>query len=246
MRESSRHISADSVLLSIADVVAGYEEIQVLAGVTLDIRRGEIATIIGPNGAGKSTLLKAVFGLVRVWQGTISYEDTEIHNRPSAELLRKGIALVLQGRVNFPLMTVDENLQMGAFVRRDRGIRRDINRLCERFPMLGEKRRELAGNLSGGQQQILEMAMALVMNPLLLMLDEPSLGLSPKMTDEVFKTVIAIRGDGATVLMVEQNAKAALNISDHGIVLELGRKRFEGTGYEIFHDPQVKKAYLGG
>jgi len=234
------------VLLEVENVVGGYGEIQVLSGVSFAVCRGEVATIIGANGAGKSTTLKAIFGLVPVWSGTIRFEGQEIQNRSPKELLRRGIALVLQGRVNFPLMTVEENLEMGAFLRSDPGVRQDIEAMYDRFPMLREKRREMAGNLSGGQQQVLEMAMALMLHPKLLMLDEPSLGLSPRMMDEVFQTVLEIREQGVTVLMVEQNAKKALSISDHAIVMDLGRKRFEGTGEAILHDPEVKRAYLGG
>lgn len=233
-------------ILQIDGVIGGYGEIRVLNGVSFEVQPREIATIIGANGAGKSTLLKAVFGLVKVWEGAIRYGGEEIQNRPPADLLRRGIALVPQGRVNFPLMTVEENLEMGAFLRRDKAVRQDIGALYERFPMLAAKRRDLAGNLSGGQQQVLEMAMALILHPRLLMLDEPSLGLSPAMMDEVFETILEIRRQGTTILMVEQNAKKALSISDHAIVMDLGKKRFEGTGEEILHNDQVKRAYLGG
>jgi ABC-type branched-subunit amino acid transport system ATPase component len=235
-----------AALLALRDVRAGYDEVDVLRGVSVDVRAGEIVSIIGANGAGKSTLLRTVFGMVRARGGSIRFDGREIAGRPSVEILRSGIAYVPQGRCNFPAMTVAENLEMGAYTRTDADVRRDIERTMGRFPMLAARRQVLAGTLSGGQQQILEMAIALLLHPRLLLVDEPSLGLDPRMVEVVFDTILAINREGTTVLMVEQNARKALSISHRGFVLELGRNRFEGTGRALLEDPEVRQHYLGG
>jgi ABC-type branched-subunit amino acid transport system ATPase component len=239
-------LAVDGTLLDLREVVAGYEEVEVLRGVSLAVRAGEIVCIIGANGAGKSTLLRTVFGMVPPRAGAISFAGEDIARRSSLEVLRRGIGYVPQGRCNFPAMSVEENLEMGAYLRRDARVRGDIEALLARFPMLATKRREPAGALSGGQQQILEMAIALLLNPRLLMVDEPSLGLDPRMVEIVFDTLLAINRDGTTILMVEQNAKKALSVSHRGFVLELGRNRFEGTGRELLDNPDVRQHYLGG
>ncbi len=238
--------STSTPLLELSDVRAGYEEVEVLRGVSLRVHAGEMVSIIGANGAGKSTLLKTVFGMVAAQAGRIVFAGEEITNRPPVEILRRGLSYVPQGRCNFPAMSVEENLEMGAYLRDDPGVGRDIDALLERFPMLGEKRRAAAGTLSGGQQQILEMAIALLLHPKLLLVDEPSLGLDPRMVEAVFETIQTINREGATVLMVEQNAKKALAISHRGLVLELGQSRFEGTGRELLDTPEVRQHYLGG
>ena len=232
-------------LLELSGVVAGYDEVEVLRGVSLAVGTGEIVCIIGANGAGKSTLLRTVFGMVPARAGTIRFADENIANRPPTEVLKRGVGYVPQGRCNFSAMSVEENLEMGAYLRRDAAVRRDIAASLERFPVLAAKRRELAGTLSGGQQQILEMAIALLLHPRLLMVDEPSLGLDPRMVDLVFDTLLAINREGTTILMVEQNAKKALSVSHRGLVLELGRNRFEGTGQELLDNPDVRHHYLG-
>jgi branched-chain amino acid transport system ATP-binding protein len=237
---------ADEALLRLADVHAGYGEIEVLHGVSAAVRADEIVSIIGANGAGKSTLLRTVFGMVTPTAGSIRFCGEEIVGENPVAVLRRGCSYVPQGRCNFPAMSVEENLEMGAYTRRDRQVRRDIEVMMERFPVLGAKRRALAGTLSGGQQQILEMAIALLLQPRLLLVDEPSLGLDPRMVEAVFSTIVAINREGTSVLMVEQNAKQALAISHRGFVLELGRNRFEGTGQELLHDPDVRRHYLGG
>jgi ABC-type branched-subunit amino acid transport system ATPase component len=239
-------LAADGPLLELSEVIAGYEEVQVLRGVTLAVRAGEIACIIGANGAGKSTLLRTVFGMVTPRQGTIRFAGEEIGGRPSTEVLRRGLGYVPQGRCNFPAMSVEENLEMGAYLRRDERVREDIEALLTRFPMLASKRRDPAGTLSGGQQQILEMAIAQLLHPRLLMVDEPSLGLDPRMVEIVFDTILALNRAGTTILMVEQNAKKALSVSQRGFVLELGRNRFEGTGQQLLDNPDVRQHYLGG
>ena len=237
---------ADGILLELHSVVAGYEEVEVLRGVSLAVRAGEIACIIGANGAGKSTLLRTVFGMVVPRAGSIQFAGEEIGGRPSTDVLRRGLAYVPQGRCNFPVMSVEENLEMGAYLRRDARARDDIEALLARFPMLATKRRDPAGTLSGGQQQILEMAIVLLLQPRLLMVDEPSLGLDPRMVEIVFDTILAINREGTTILMVEQNAKKALSVSQRGFVLELGRNRFEGTGADLLDNPDVRRHYLGG
>ena len=239
-------MAADGALLELRDVVAGYEEVEVLRGVSLAVRAGEIVCIIGANGAGKSTLLRTVFGMMAPRAGSIRFAGDEIARRPPTEVLRLGIGYVPQGRCNFPAMSVEENLEMGAYLRRDARVRDDIEALLARFPMLAGKRRDPAGTLSGGQQQILEMAISLLLHPRLLMVDEPSLGLDPRMVEVVFETILAINREGTTVLMVEQNAKKALSVSHRGFVLELGRNRFEGTGQELLDDAEVRQHYLGG
>jgi branched-chain amino acid transport system ATP-binding protein len=239
-------LAADGALLEVSGIVAGYEEVEVLRGVTLAVRAGEIACIIGANGAGKSTLLRTVFGMVTPRQGAIRFAGEEIGGRPSTAVLRRGLGYVPQGRCNFPAMSVEENLEMGAYLRRDARVREDIEALLTRFPMLASKRRDPAGTLSGGQQQILEMAIAQLLHPRLLMVDEPSLGLDPRMVEVVFDTILAINRAGTTILMVEQNAKKALSVSHRGVVLELGRNRFEGTGQELLDNPEVRQHYLGG
>jgi ABC-type branched-subunit amino acid transport system ATPase component len=240
-------LAADGdALLELHDVVAGYDEVEVLRGVSLAVRTGEIVCIIGANGAGKSTLLRTVFGMVPARAGGIRLAGEDIANRPPTDVLKRGVGYVPQGRCNFSAMSVEENLEMGAYLRRDARVRNDIAASFERFPLLGAKRRELAGTLSGGQQQILEMAIALLLHPRLLMVDEPSLGLDPRMVELVFDTLLAINRDGTTILMVEQNAKKALSVSHRGLVLELGRNRFDGTGRELLDNPEVRQHYLGG
>ena len=237
---------AGAPLLELSEVRAGYEEVEVLRGVSVRVHAGDMVSIIGANGAGKSTLLKTVFGMVRARAGRIVFDGLDIANRRPVEILRRGLSYVPQGRCNFPAMTVEENLEMGAYIRNDAAVRNDIEAMLARFPVLAEKRRAPAGTLSGGQQQILEMAIALLLHPKLLLIDEPSLGLDPKMVEAVFDAIQTLNREGATVLMVEQNAKRALEISDHAFVLELGRNRFEGTGQELLGNPEVRQHYLGG
>jgi branched-chain amino acid transport system ATP-binding protein len=235
-----------AALLRLDAVHAGYGEIEVLRGVSADVRADEIVSIIGANGAGKSTLLRTVFGMVKPTRGSIRLAGEEIGGENPVNVLRRGCSYVPQGRCNFPAMSVEENLEMGAYTRTDAEVRRDIEELMERFPALGAKRRTPAGALSGGQQQILEIAIALLLHPRLLLIDEPSLGLDPRMVEAVFSAIVEINREGTAVLMVEQNAKQALAISHRGFVLELGRNRFEGTGRALLENPDVRAHYLGG
>lgn len=238
-------MAAEGPPLSVQDLASGYGELQILRGVSLELRPASITALIGANGAGKSTLLKTIFGIVRATAGRIVFRGTDITEMPTHRRLRMGLAFVPQGRSTFPLMTVDENLEMGAYIRTDRRVRDDIERIYDMYPLLRRKRAEPAGNLSGGEQQVLEMGMALMLSPSLALIDEPSLGLSPAMQTVVFGAIARLRERGTTVLMVEQNAVQALKIADRGIVLELGRISAEGTGPEMLLDPEIRRTYLG-
>jgi branched-chain amino acid transport system ATP-binding protein len=232
-------------LLEVEGLSAGYTDEPVIRDVSLSIPAGSITTIIGPNGAGKSTLLGALYGLCRRFAGRIVFAGLEIQELAPSERLKRGIGLVPQGRCNFPLMSVKENLELGTYSLPRAETKAAIARMVDLFPLLRERWRVQAGNLSGGEQQILEMAMVMVTRPRLLLLDEPSLGLSPGNQLLVFQTIQDIRAGGMTVLLVEQNATAALRISDTAIVMELGRKRLEGAARQVLADPTLRAAYLG-
>lgn len=236
----------NEILLQMRDVRSGYQDIEVLKGISLDILNSKITCMIGPNGSGKSTVLKTIYGILKARTGEILLEGERIDRQSPLEILKRGIAYVPQGRAIFPLMTVEENLQMGAFTRKDNRITQDIADLIEKFPILGERRNILAGNLSGGEAQILTIAMGLLLLPKLLLLDEPSMGLSPLSVGLIFRIIKEINEMGKTILMVEQNARRALEISHHAFVLELGKMRFDGTGEEILNNTELKKVYLGG
>lgn len=233
-------------ILELQEVSSGYGAIEVLKGISLQIPKGKITSIIGANGAGKSTLLRTVFGLIKPTRGKVLFEGEDITGFSPRKILHEGISYVPQGRCNFPDMTVRENLEMSAYIRNDEGVQKDIDTLLERFPILGGRVNEMAGNLSGGQQQILEMAMALLLQPSLMMIDEPSLGLAPQLVHMVFDKIQDLNEDGMTIVMVEQNAKRALALSDHAAVLELGKVALEGTGEEILNNEDVRRHYLGG
>ena len=224
---------------------AGYQEILVLQGLTFEIPSGKITTVIGPNGAGKSTLLRTIYGLTTVTGGTVVFSEEDITHLPPLARLERGIVLVPQGRCNFPAMTVFENLLMATYTRHDREVPGDIEAMIARFPVLHAGRKVLAGNLSGGQQQILEMAMGLLLRPRLLLVDEPSMGLAPALMDTIFEAMTEIARAGMTTLMVEQNATKALEVSHWALVLDLGQKRFEGPAADIAANPQVRQLYLG-
>jgi len=236
-----------NTILEVKDIISGYiKEIDVIREVSFEVIESEIISIIGPNGAGKSTMLRTIFGLLKPKTGSIIFDGKDITKLSSLDKLKLGISFVPQGRCNFPMMTVKENLEMGAFSRKDNNTQKDIENIMDCFSILKEKKNEMAGNLSGGEQQILEMGMTLTLNPKLMLLDEPTLGLAPKITSKVFEEIININEMGCTIVIVEQNARRALSISDHAMVLELGKKRFEGTGEEIANSEDVKKLYLGG
>ncbi len=233
-------------LLDVTGLTAGYGEVDVLQDLTLAVQPGSLTAVVGPNGAGKSTLLRTLYGLTVVRSGRVRLGGQDITRWAPAARLAAGLAWVPQGRCNFPLMSVRENLEMGVYTRRDGQARADLDRMTARFPVLGRKARVLAGNLSGGEQQILEMAMALLVRPQLLMLDEPSIGLAPLVAAEVFEVIQSIRIEGTTVVIVEQNVKRVLEIAERAIVLDLGRKRFEGSGRDVLADPALAALYLGG
>lgn len=233
-------------LLDVTGLTAGYGEVDVLQDLTLAVQPGSLTAVVGPNGAGKSTLLRTLYGLTVVRSGRVRLGGQDITRWAPAARLAAGLAWVPQGRCNFPLMSVRENLEMGVYTRRDGQARADLDRMTARFPVLGRKARVLAGNLSGGEQQILEMAMALLVRPRLLMLDEPSIGLAPLVAAEVFEVIQSIRIEGTTVVIVEQNVKRVLEIAERAIVLDLGRKRFEGSGRDVLADPALAALYLGG
>jgi branched-chain amino acid transport system ATP-binding protein len=234
------------VLLEMTDIHAGYGKIEILRGISLKVESGRVVSIIGPNGAGKSTMFKALFGLLRVTEGSVRFDGRDVTNLPPRDLLAAGIALVPQGRNVFPLMSVDQNLRLGAYIRKnDRQLEDDIARVYETFPMLQDARSKRAADLSGGQQQMLEMGRAMLLSPKLLLLDEPTLGLAPIVFKEIFRMIERLREQGQTILMVEQNAAQALEISDYAYVLELGRNKFEGTGAAIRTDERIRRLYLG-
>jgi branched-chain amino acid transport system ATP-binding protein len=233
-------------LLEVRDLHAGYGKLEILKGVSLDVQPGQVVSIIGPNGAGKSTVFKTLFGLLPARQGRVTLDGENVTNQAPADLLRRGMAYVPQGRNVFPLMTVEENLRLGAYTRpRSTELEAEIERLYETFPVLRESRRRRAGDLSGGQQQMLEMARALLLKPRLILLDEPTLGLAPLVFKEIFRIVENLRRLGQTILMVEQNAAKALEISDYAYVLELGQNRYQGAGDVIRNDERVRRLYLG-
>lgn len=235
------------VLLRTEGVVAGYlAEVDILRGVDLRVREGEIVTIVGPNGAGKSTLIKTIAGLLTPRQGRITLRDAEITGLRPHSIARLGMTYVPQLDNVFKTMTVEENLQLGALVNPSVDGRERIDAMYEIFPRLAERRRQAAGTMSGGERQMVAMARALIPDPAVILLDEPSAGLAPNLVDVIFERVVAINATGVTVLMVEQNARRALAMSHHGYVLELGANRFEGPGAELLADPKVAELYLGG
>jgi len=240
-------VGSATPLLSFESLSVGYGDEPIVRDFTAQIAAGSITTIIGPNGAGKSTLLKAIFGLNRHFGGALRFEGEAIEQLSPRDRLARGIGFVPQGRCNFPLMTVRENLDLGAFTLKGPGARQQaIDRVLELFPMLAAKRNVLAGNLSGGEQQLLETAMVLETSPRLLLLDEPSLGLSPLNQDQIFQTIADLRRHGLTVLVVEQNAHGALEVSDTGIVMELGRLFMVAPASRVISDPRIREAFLGG
>lgn len=235
-------------LLSIANIETYYDLIYALRGVSLDIQEGTITTVLGTNGAGKTTILRTVMGLIddQPDKGTITFRGERIDGMDTVKIVRRGISYVPEGREVFEELTVHENLRMGAYIRRDRtGIREDLERAYHQFPALAERRNHFAGKLSGGEQQMLAIARALMNRPKLLFLDEPSLGLSPRLVGEIFEIINQIRRDGVTILLVEQNARMALDVADFAYVLENGRFVISGPPEELKEDEDVQEFYLG-
>jgi neutral amino acid transport system ATP-binding protein len=236
---------SNGVLLAVEDLVTGYvPEVDILTGVDLAVREGEIVTVIGPNGAGKSTLIKSIFGLLPPRRGRVLLRDKDLAGMRPHSITRSGMSYVPQLENVFESLSVEENLQMGALERRT--ARERINAMYELFPRLGERRKQAAGTMSGGERQMLAMARALMPEPEILLLDEPSAGLAPAFVEAIFDKIAEINRHGVTLVMVEQNARRALGMSTRGYVLDLGQNRFEGRGEELLNDPKVAELYLGG
>jgi branched-chain amino acid transport system ATP-binding protein len=234
-------------VLRLEGVRAAYGPVEALRGVDLEVRAGELVCLLGANGAGKSSTLRTISGLVRPTAGRILFEDRAITGAEPAAVLSAGIAHCPEGRRVFPYLTVAENLAMGAYVRHDRAaVAVDLERVCEHFPILGERRAQAAGTLSGGEQQMLAIGRALMARPRLIMFDEPSLGLAPTVVETTFAIIADIRRQGTTILMVEQNAHRALQMADRGYVMETGRIVLAGAAGDLLADDHVRRAYLGG
>ena len=233
-------------MLKVRDLVVAYGGIEALKGISLDVPDGKIVTLIGANGAGKSTLLRSIIGLVKVKNGNVEYNGDKLTGLNSQQIVSKGLTLVPEGRRVFPNLTVLENLRIGAYMRKDEdGIAADIKRIYEIFPRLEERNWQMAGTLSGGEQQMLALGRALMSRPKLMMMDEPSLGLAPLVIKEIFNIIRSINENGTTVLLVEQNANMALKVAHHAYVLETGRIMMEGSGKELLENEEIKEAYLG-
>jgi branched-chain amino acid transport system ATP-binding protein len=232
-------------LLKVSDLKVAYGGIQAVKGVSLEVRSGELVSLIGANGAGKTTTLKAITGIQAVADGSIEYLGRSIRGQGPWELVKQGLVMVSEGRGVFTRMTITENLQMGAFVRRDGEIKADIDKVFGIFPRLKERRDQLAGTMSGGEQQMLAMGRALMARPKVLLLDEPSMGLSPILVDKIFEIVKDIHSQGTTVLLVEQNASRALGLASRGYVMDSGLVTMDGEAKALLNDPKVRAAYLG-
>ena len=234
-------------MLEIEGLDCRYGKVRAVRDLTIEVREGELVTLIGANGAGKTSTLKAISGILPPAAGRITFDGEDITHASARAILAKGIAHCPEGRHVFPYMSVQENLDMGCYLRRDPGgIAQDLRKVFERFPVLEERRRQMAGTLSGGEQQMLAIGRALMSRPRLMLFDEPSLGLAPNLVETTFEIIAEIRAQGVTVLMVEQNAYAALELCDRSYLLESGEVTLTGSGAELLDDPHVKEAYLGG
>ena len=239
-------MTPDGPILALSDLAAGYGPVEVLKGVSIEVRRGEIVTVLGCNGAGKSTLMKAAAGVIPLVGGTMRLAGESYAGEPAHRILARGLCLVPEGRRIFPRLSVRENLAVGAFLRRGREVAKRLDEMLDLFPILRERAEQAGGTLSGGEQQMLAIARGLMSEPEVLLLDEPSLGLAPLFVRKVAETLAGIRKRGVTVLLVEQNAALALDLADRAYVLETGRVTLSGTGRALKDDPRVKEAYLGG
>ena len=236
---------SNNILLKVTDLKVAYGGIQAVKGISFEVREGELVSLIGANGAGKTTTLKAITGLQPVAAGDIEYLGHSITGQGAWDLVKQGLVMVPEGRGTFARMTITENLQMGAYIRNDKEIDADIDKIFGIFPRLKERRNQLAGTMSGGEQQMLAMGRALMTRPKVLLLDEPSMGLSPIMVDKIFEVVNDIHQQGVTVLLVEQNASRALQLASRGYVMESGEVTMTGDGKTLLNDPKVRAAYLG-
>lgn len=233
-------------IVQVEDLYSGYGEVDILHGVSIHLNEGEIVTLIGPNGAGKSTLIKTIFGLLTPTQGRVLYDGADISGTPPEAIVRMGLSYMPQVENTFPHLTVKENLEMGGIIHGRVDLRPRIQRVFDIFPNLQGKEGMKAGNLSGGEQHMVALGKTLMQDPRVLLVDEPSVGLAPQMVDTILEKIQAINRDGTTVLMVEQNARKALKISNRGYVLEMGNTRFDGSGADLLNNPQVGRLFLGG
>lgn len=233
-------------MLAVKDINVYYGAIHALKGVSLEVNEGEIVTLIGANGAGKSTILKTLSGLLKPASGSIEFLGNPIHGKVAQEIVKRGLSQVPEGRRVFANMSVEENLELGAYLRKDKEIKADMQAVYERFPRLLERRKQLSGTLSGGEQQMLAMGRALMARPKLLLLDEPSMGLAPLLVKEIFNIIVDLNKSGTTVLLVEQNANMALSIAHRAYVIETGKIVLAGAAKELAASDEIKKAYLGG
>ncbi|MDY5082710.1 MAG: ABC transporter ATP-binding protein [Candidatus Limivicinus sp.] len=233
-------------MLKVDNINVYYGAIHAIKGISFEVNEGEIVTLIGANGAGKSTTLQTVSGLLRSRTGSIEFNGENISHVPAHKLVDKGLAQVPEGRRIFLQMSVEENLEMGAFTQKNAGIDADLESVYEQFPRLRERKKQIAGTLSGGEQQMLAMGRALMSHPKLLMLDEPSMGLAPILVEQIFDIIRQLHKNGTTILLVEQNAQMALSVADRAYVLETGKITLSGTGKELAESDEVRKAYLGG
>ncbi|KMO96342.1 ABC transporter ATP-binding protein [Streptomyces sp. NPDC051582] len=235
-----------TALLEVKDLKVAYGKIEAVKGISFEVNEGEIVCLVGTNGAGKTTTLRTLSGLLKPVGGTVTFDGKPLAQVPAHKIVSLGLAHSPEGRHIFPRLTIAENLQLGAFLRTDKeGIEKDVERAYEMFPILGERRKQAAGTLSGGEQQMLAMGRALMSRPKLLMLDEPSMGLSPLMMQKIMATIAELKATGTTILLVEQNAQAALSLADQAHVMEIGKIVLSGSGQELLHNEDVRKAYLG-
>ncbi|WP_328722274.1 ABC transporter ATP-binding protein [Streptomyces sp. NBC_00247] len=235
-----------TALLEVEDLRVAYGKIEAVKGISFSVEAGQVVTLIGTNGAGKTTTLRTLSGLLKPAGGRIVFDGKPLTDVPAHQIVALGLAHSPEGRHIFPRLTISENLLLGAYLRSDKaGIEQDVQRAYDLFPILGERRKQSAGTLSGGEQQMLAMGRAMMSRPKLLMLDEPSMGLSPIMMQKIMQTIVELRTSGTTILLVEQNAQAALSLADQGHVMEIGKIVLSGTGADLLHDESVRKAYLG-
>jgi branched-chain amino acid transport system ATP-binding protein len=235
-----------TALLEVEDLRVAYGKIEAVKGISFKVEAGEVVTLIGTNGAGKTTTLRTLSGLLQPVSGHVRFDGRSLKKIPAHKIVSLGLAHSPEGRHIFPRMTIEDNLRLGAFLRNDKeGIEKDIRRAYELFPILGERSKQAAGTLSGGEQQMLAMGRALMSRPKLLMLDEPSMGLSPIMMQKIMATIAELKSQGTTILLIEQNAQAALSLADHAHVMEVGKIVLSGSGQDLLHDESVRKAYLG-
>jgi branched-chain amino acid transport system ATP-binding protein len=234
-----------TAMLEVKDLKVAYGKILAVKKISFSVEEGQVVTLIGTNGAGKTTTLRTISGLIRPESGEILFQGKRIDEVPAHQIVALGVAHSPEGRKIFPKMSVEENLLLGAFARNDSGVKKDLDAAYDLFPVLAERRNQLAGTFSGGEQQMLAMSRAMMSRPKLLMLDEPSMGLSPLMMKVIMKTVRTLQSQGTTILLVEQNAQAALSLADHGYVLEVGKIVIRGTGKDLLVNDAVRKAYLG-